>query len=91
VVETGKAKKIKPWVRNYSADVEVEKSGKVIFPMSFQEKGGKIFITELPRGYDAKKIYKYLNKFIEKDFIKDYIDSSVDNEINIELLFKRGH
>jgi DNA gyrase subunit A len=90
VVETGKAKKIKPWVRNYSADVEVEKSGKVIFPMSFQEKGGKIFITELPRGYDAKKIYKYLNKFIEKDFIKDYIDSSVDNEINIELLFKRG-
>ena len=52
--------------------------------------GDKIFITELPRGYDAQKIYKFLNKHIENDFIKDYIDSSVDNEIMIELVFKRG-
>jgi DNA gyrase subunit A len=90
MVETGKPKRIKPWVRNYTEKVEVEKGGKIRFPMGFKEAGGKIYISELPRGYDAKKIYKYLNKFIEKDFIKDYIDSSVDNEIHIELLFKRG-
>ena len=89
-IETGKAKKIKPWVRNYSEKIEVEKTGKVHFRMGFKEIGGKIFISELPRGYDAKKIYKLLNKFMDKDFIKDYIDSSVDNEIMIELVFKRG-
>ncbi len=50
----------------------------------------KIFITELPRGYDAKKIYRLLNKHIESDFLKDYIDSSVSNDIMIELVFKRG-
>ena len=59
--------------------------------MGFEKKGDKIFITELPRGYDAQKIYKHLNKHIENDVIKDYIDNSVDNDINIELLFKRAH
>jgi DNA gyrase subunit A len=90
VVTDGKAKKIKPWVRNYSEKIEVEKTGKVIYRMGFEEKGGKIYINEVPRGYDAKKIYKFLNKHIDNDFLKDYIDSSVDNEINIELIFKRG-
>lgn len=89
-VETGKAKKIKPWVRNYSEKVEVDKRGRILFPMGFREVGGKIYITELPRGYDAQKIYKFLNKQIDNDVIKDYIDSSVDNEIMIELIFKRG-
>lgn len=90
VINTGKPKKLKPWSRNYSEKITVEKSGKITFPMAFEQKGDKIFITEIPRGYDAKKIYKFLNKHIEADFIKDYIDSSVDNTINIELLFKRG-
>lgn len=58
--------------------------------MRIEEKAGKFFITELPRGYDAVKIYRHLNKLIDSDFIKDYIDSSVDNDINIELVFKRG-
>lgn len=89
-IETGKAKKIKPWVRNYSEKPEFEKSGKVHFKMGFKEINDKIYIVELPRGYDAKKIYKLLNKHIDNDFIKDYIDSSVDNEIMIELVFKRG-
>ncbi|MCO4753437.1 MAG: hypothetical protein KC478_03095 [Bacteriovoracaceae bacterium] len=89
-VQTGKARKVKPWVRNYVEKVEVDKRGRVLFPMGFKKIGDKIFITELPRGYDAQKIYKFLNKHIESDFIKDYIDSSVDNEIMIELIFKRG-
>ncbi|MAZ47924.1 MAG: hypothetical protein CME65_05135 [Halobacteriovoraceae bacterium] len=89
-IETGKAKKIKPWVRNYSEKPQFEKSGKVHFRMGFKEIDEKIYIVELPRGYDAKKIYKHLNKHIDNDFIKDYIDSSVDNEIMIELVFKRG-
>lgn len=89
-IETGKAKKLKPWARNYSEKILVEKGGRIKFPMGFKEQKEKIYITELPRGYDAQKIYKYLNKFIEKDFIKDYIDSSVDNDIKIELIFKRG-
>ena len=89
-IETGKAKKLKPWIRNYNQKIEVEKNGRIRFPMGFKEIKGKIYITELPRGYDAQKVYKFLNKFVEKDFIKDYIDSSVDNDIKIELLFKRG-
>ncbi|MCT4643088.1 MAG: hypothetical protein N4A33_12425 [Bacteriovoracaceae bacterium] len=89
-INDGKAKKIKPWVRNYNEKVEIDKKGKVLFNMGFKEKGGKIYITELPKGYDAKKLYKFLNAQIEKDNIKDYIDSSVDNEIMVELLFKRG-
>ena len=58
--------------------------------MSFKQVGEKIFITEVPKGYDAQKIYRHLNKHMDNDFLKDYIDSSVDNVINIELIFKRG-
>lgn len=90
VIETGKPKKLKPWVRNYKEKITVDKSNKVTFDMGIEEIDGSIVITELPRGFDAKKIYKYLNKFIDSDFIKDYIDSTVDNDIHIELVFKRG-
>lgn len=90
-VETGKAKKMKPWVRNFDEKIDVDKTGKIVFSMGIiQESNGAIVINELPRGYDAKKIYKHLNKYIDSDFIKDYIDSSVDNDIYIELIFKRG-
>jgi DNA gyrase subunit A len=58
--------------------------------MIFKQVGEKIFITEVPKGYDAAKIYRHLNKHMDADFLKDYIDSSVDNTINIELIFKRG-
>lgn len=90
-IENGKAKKLRPWVRNYNEKIDVDKKGRILFPMGFKEIKGKIYITELARGYDAQKIYKYLNKFIEEDFLKDYIDSSVDNDILIELIFKRSH
>lgn len=90
VVETGRARKLKTWTRNYKGSVQVERTGRIHYSMEFKKIGDKIFITELPRGYDAKKIYKHLTKYIESDFIKDYIDSSVDNDIMIELLFKRG-
>ncbi len=90
MVQTGTPRKLKPWVRNYTEVVDVEKTGKVHFRMGFKEIGGSIYITELPRGYDAKKVYKFLNKHIDNDFIKDYIDSTVDNSVMIELIFKRG-
>lgn len=90
VVETGRPKKLKPWVRNYDEKIEIDPKGRVLFNMGFKEENGAIFISELPRGYDAQKVYKHLNKYIDEDFIKDYIDSSVDNEIHIELIFKRG-
>ena len=90
VIETGTARKLKPWVRNYDVPVIVEKTGKIYFSMGFKKIGDSIFITELPRGYDGKKVYKFLNKHIESDFIKDYIDSTVDNNVMIELIFKRG-
>ncbi|CAN0039672.1 unnamed protein product, partial [Chrysoparadoxa australica] len=88
-VEEGKPRRLKPWVNYYTEKIVDEKT-KYTFPMRIEEIGEKIFITELPRGYDAKKIYRHLNKFIESDFIKDYIDSSVSNDIMIELVFKRG-
>ncbi len=89
-VETGKSKRIKPWVRYYDNSLTEVESNKVIFNGSFVEDGVRYVINELPRGYDAKKIYRYLNKLIDKDIIKDYIDSSVDNHIQIELIFKKG-
>jgi DNA gyrase subunit A len=58
--------------------------------MKIEEVSGSIYITELPRGYDASKIYRYLTKFIDEDYIKDFIDSSVNNDIKIELVFKKG-
>lgn len=89
-VETGKIKKIKPYYRYYTDKVEVDEKGRIITRMSFKQVGEKIFITEVPKGYDAQKIYRHINKHIDADFVKDYIDSSVDNVINIELVFKRG-
>ena len=89
-IKTGKAKKISPHVNGLKAKIKKEKN-KYVFPMLFEEIQGKIFITDLPRGYDATKCYRLLNKWIEKDIIKDYIDSSVDNDIMIELMFKKGH
>jgi DNA gyrase subunit A len=89
-IQTGSARRLKPWVRNYVETVGVEKTGKIVFKMGFKEIDGSIYITELPRGYDAKKVYKFLNNNIDNDFIKDYIDSTVDNNVMIELIFKRG-
>lgn len=89
LINTGKTKKIKPYVHTFTAPIGSE-NGKYYFPMTFEEKAGKIHITEIPRGYDSNKLYKFLSKHIEKDFLKDYIDSSVDNTIDVELIFKRG-
>lgn len=89
-VETGKVKKIKPFFRYYTDKVETDEKGRIITRMSFKQIGEKIFITEVPKGYDSQKIYRHLNKHMDNDFLKDYIDSSVDNVINIELIFKRG-
>ena len=89
-IETGRAKRLKPYVHNYNRKIEVENSGRILFKINLEEIAEKIFVTELPRGYDAVRVYKYLAKFIEKGIIKDFIDSSVDNDIKIELIFKRG-
>jgi DNA gyrase subunit A len=90
VVQTGKPKKLHPWVRYYSNDLTETEGNRILFYANIVEEGGKFIINELPRGYDASKIYRYLNKMMDKDVIKDYIDSSVDNHIHIELLFKKG-
>lgn len=89
-LQTGKAKRLKPFVHFYDGTIEKDGKNRYLFEMRFEEKNGGIFITELPKGYDAKKTYRFLNKHIDADFIKDYIDSTVDNEVNIELIFKRG-
>ena len=88
-LESGKPKKLKPFVNYYKEKIVIDKN-KYSFPMGFKEIGGKIYITELPKGYDATKIYRFLNKHMDNDFLKDFIDSSVENEIKIELIFKRG-
>lgn len=90
MIETGKPKKLKPYVYGYNHKIDVDHNGRYLFSMKFSEINGKIFITELPKGYDAAKTYRYLTKYIEKDFLRDFIDSSVDNDVMIELVFKRG-
>ena len=89
-VETGKAKKLRSYVHNYKNKIETDEKGRLVFGMKFEELHGSIYITEIPRGYDATKIYRYLTKYIDEDYIKDFIDSSVNNDIKIELIFKKG-
>lgn len=89
-VETGKAKKLRSYVHNYKNKIETDEKGRLVFGMKFEEIQGSIYITEIPRGYDATKIYRYLTKYIDEDYIKDFIDSSVNNDIKIELIFKKG-
>lgn len=91
MVKTGKPKRLKPWTRYFNNTIEIENTGRLIFRGVLEEKNERFFLTEVPRGYDAKKIYVYLSKLMEKDIIKDFIDNTVDNDINIELLFKKGH
>lgn len=91
----GKASRINPWFDNYDNKVIIDKKkNSYIFEMKIEKlkENGKesFFITELPRGYDSKKINKHLNNLIENDIIKDYTDSSVENNIMIELIFKKG-
>ncbi len=89
-LETKKAKKLRPYVHYYKNKIETDEKGRFVFGMKFEEIGGSIFITELPRGYDAQKVYRYLTKYIDEDYIKDFIDSTVNNDIKIELVFKKG-
>jgi DNA gyrase subunit A len=89
-IEGNKPRKIKPWVRYYTESIEIDEKNRVLFKMGFKQVGDKVFIVELPRGYDAQRLYRHLNKHMERDYLKDYIDSSVDNEIRVELIFKRG-
>jgi DNA gyrase subunit A len=89
-IETGKAKKLRSYVHNYKNKIETDEKGRLVFGMEFEELHGSIYITEIPRGYDATKIYRYLTKYIDEDYIKDFIDSSVNNDIKIELIFKKG-
>ena len=89
-IETGRPKKLKPFVRYFDNEIERGLGGKMIYNMKFDEEDGKIFITEIPRNYNAERLYRFLSKFIDRDYIKDFIDSSVENDIRIELIFKKG-
>ena len=89
-VKTGKTKRLRPWIRHFNQDIQIEDTGKLIFNVKVEKRGEKFFIVELPRGYDAKKTYTVLSKSIERDIIKDFIDSTVDNDVLIELIFKKG-
>jgi DNA gyrase subunit A len=90
VVEKNKAKKIRPFVRGLRGDLVFDDQKKIVTKIHFAQEGDQIFIVDLPKGYDAQRIYKHLNKFIDKDELKDFIDSSADNHIRIELIFKKG-
>jgi len=89
-IQTGKAKRIKPYVHFYKEKINIDEKGKLIFSSVFEEKNDSIYITELPRGFDAAKVYRHLSKFTDSGYLKDFIDSSVDNDVMIELVFKRG-
>jgi len=89
-IKHGKTTKLKPFVSNFNNQIEIEKSGRMLFHMKFEKIGEKVFITELPKGYDAQKTYRYLGKFMDNGFLKDFIDSTVNNAVMIELVFKKG-
>lgn len=90
VIDTGKPKKLKPWVANFSQKIEIDDKGKLIFNLKIEQIRDTFYITEIPKNYDSGRVYRFLGKLIEQDFLKDFIDSSVDNSIKIELIFKRG-
>ncbi|MBL6991753.1 MAG: hypothetical protein ISR65_18370 [Bacteriovoracaceae bacterium] len=90
VIQKGKPKKLKPYVHNFNDPIEVDQRGRLIFKLKIEEIDEQIFITEIPKNYDAPRVYRHIGKFIDNGYIKDFIDSSVDNTIKIELVFKRG-
>ena len=90
VIEKGKAKKIKPYYHNYTNKVEIDSEGRLLYTLKIEQIGEKIFITDVPRNFDATRIYRFLGKFMDSGYLKDFIDSSVENKIMIELVFKRG-
>jgi DNA gyrase subunit A len=90
VIETERAKKISPYFAHYAKQYDIGKDGQYIFPLRIEQINDKIIITEIPRNFDAVRIYNHLNKFIENGYLKDFIDSSINNDIHIELLFKKG-
>jgi DNA gyrase subunit A len=90
MVETGKPKKLKPFVNNYGNKIEVDERGRILFRMKFEKIGESIYIKEIPRNFDATRLYRHLSKYIDAGFLKDFIDASVDNEVNVELIFKKG-
>lgn len=90
MIQKGKPRKLSPYVHYYDQEIEVDAKGKHIYHIRIEEVGDKVFITELPKNYDASKVYKFLTKFIDANFIKDFVDSSVENKVYIEILFKKG-
>ena len=48
MVETGKPKKLKPFVNNYDQKIEVDSRGRILYRMKFEQVGEKIYITEIP-------------------------------------------
>lgn len=90
-IKTGKVKKIKPYIDGYKNEIIFDKEkNRFLFNMKIEKIDGSFYITELPKGFDSKRIYTHLNKLIEEDFLKDYTDSTVKNDIKIELIFKKG-
>lgn len=89
-IETGRPKKMKPFFHHYRDSFNIETSGRMIFSLKVEKIGDQFVITEIPRGYDAARIYKFLNKFVDSGDLKDYLDFSENNEIHIQLLFKKS-
>lgn len=91
-IKTKKIKKLTPFFDGFKNEMIYEKEkNRYLFNIKLEKINGKFFITELPRGVDAKKIYEHLKNLIEKDIIRDYTDNSVKNDINIEIILKKGY
>jgi DNA gyrase subunit A len=88
-LEGKRVSKLIPKYRGYTKKV-LEDDGKFYTELGVSEVKGKFYITELPRGMDAKKINQKLGDLIEEGSLKDYLDRSKKNNVNIELVFHKG-
>lgn len=94
-LKSGKAKKIKPWYKDYKGEIKISKSANgsevLSTTFSFTYVDDSIYLTDAPMSWNREKVINYLDDLLEKkdNWLKDYVDHS-SQTFKIELLYKRG-
>jgi DNA gyrase subunit A len=94
-LQTGKAKKIKPWYKDYKGEIRISKndngSETMTTTFGFTWEGDSLYLTDAPMTWNRDKVINYLDDIVDRkdNWLKDYVDHS-SQRYRIELLYKRG-
>jgi DNA topoisomerase-2 len=81
----------KPWYKGFTGEIKQgESKNQWIIYGDFKRVQNKVYVTELPIGYDLKSYIKVLDKLEEQKKIIQYKDNSNDS-FNFEIQFNRKY